>query len=76
MDHPHPLADPSPDRAEIRLQESGAATPALSSAGSPSVCAEFERYDIAVVLQAIYQWGGYRYTNASDAIAAAKRGVK
>ena len=32
--------------------------------------------DIAVVLKAVYEWGGYRYTNASDAIAAAKRATK
>jgi len=25
------------------------------------------------VLQAVYQWGGYRYSTPSDAIAAAKR---
>jgi hypothetical protein len=29
-----------------------------------------------VVLQAIYEWGGYRYSNASDAIAAARRSPK
>jgi hypothetical protein len=23
----------------------------------------------------VYEWGGYRYTNPMDAIAAAKRGV-
>ena len=45
-------------------------------AGSPSVCAELDRYDVAVVLRADYEWGGYRYTNPLDAIAAAKRGSK
>jgi hypothetical protein len=38
--------------------------------------AELDRYDVAVVLQAVYEWGGYRYTNVLDAIAAAKRGHK
>lgn len=42
-------------------------------AGSPSVNAELDHYDIAVVLRAAYEWGGYRYTNPLDAIAAAKR---
>ena len=40
------------------------------------MCAELDRYDIAVVVQAVYEWDGYRYTNARDAIAAAKRGRK
>lgn len=35
-----------------------------------------DRYDIAVVPHTVYEWGGYRNTNASAAIAAAKRGRK
>jgi hypothetical protein len=38
--------------------------------------AELDRYNIAVVLRAVYEWGGYRYSTASDAIAAAKRAAK
>ena len=80
MDHhhrPHPLADPVPDRAiEPKLHEFTASQPPHAVAGPPSMCAELDRYDVAVVLQAVYEWGGYRYTNASDAIAAAKRGRK
>jgi len=34
---------------------------------------ELERYGIAPVQLTVFDWGGYRYTNASDAIAAAKR---
>jgi hypothetical protein len=79
MDHPrpNPLADPVPDRAmELKLQQFTTSQPSHALAGSPSMCAELDRYDIAVVLQAVYDWGGYRYTNALDAIAAAKRGRK
>lgn len=77
MDHPHPLADPVPDRAiELKLEQFAASHRGQAAAGSPGVCAELDRYDIAVVLQAVYEWGGYRYTNASDAIAAAKRSGK
>lgn len=77
MNHRHPLADPVPDRAiELKLQQFSSATQPHALAGSPSVCAELDRYDVAVVLQATYEWGGYRYTNASDAIAAAKRARK
>ena len=32
------------------------------------------QYGITSVLTTTYEWGGYRYTNAHDAIAAAKRG--
>jgi hypothetical protein len=69
MDHSHPLADPIQDCAELKLQEF------VSAAGTPEIRAELDRYDIAVVLKSIYEWRGYRYTNASDAIAAAKRGA-
>ena len=34
---------------------------------------ELELYGIAPVQLTVFDWGGYRYTNASDAIAAAKR---
>jgi len=74
MDRPHPLADPIPDRAiELKLQQFAGTQRPKPLAGS-TICAELDRYDIAVVLQAVYEWGGYQYTNASDAIAAAKRG--
>ena len=77
MDSPHPLADPVPGRGiELKLQEFAVSHRANAAAGSPATCAELDRYDIAVVLQAVYEWGGYRYTNASDAIAAAKRNGK
>lgn len=74
---PHALADPVPDRPiELKLQQFTISHPPHALAGSPSMCAELDRYDVAVVLQAVYEWGGYRNTNASDAIAAAKRGRK
>ena len=77
MDYPHPFADPIPDRAiELKLEQFGASYAPRAAAGSPEICAELDRYDVAVILQAVYEWGGYRYSNASDAIAAAKRGAK
>lgn len=73
----HPLADPIPDRAlELKLEPFALSHARHAAAGAPHVCAEPNRYDIAVVLQAVYGWGGYRYTNAQDSIAAAKRGSK
>ena len=38
--------------------------------------AELDRYGIERVPADLYLWGGYRYSNARDAIAAAKRGAK
>jgi hypothetical protein len=35
--------------------------------------AEFKRLGITARQHVSYEWNGYRYTNASDAIAAAKR---
>ena len=78
MDHPHRAhGNPVPDRAmELELQQLTTSQPPHELAGSPSMCAELDSYDIAVVLQAVFEWSGYRYSNASDAIAAAKRGRK
>lgn len=80
MDHfqrTHPLADPIPDPAmHLQVQQFATSQPPRALAGSPGMCAELDRYDIAVVLQAVYEWGGCRYTSAVDAIAAAKRGRK
>jgi hypothetical protein len=37
---------------------------------------ELERYGIERVPADFFLWGGYRYSNARDALAAAKRGAK
>ena len=34
---------------------------------------ELQRYEIIAVPLMVYDWGGYRYSNARGAIAAAKR---
>ena len=34
---------------------------------------ELDRYGIQRVPADVYLWGGYRYSNARDALAAAKR---
>jgi hypothetical protein len=36
--------------------------------------AELQRYGIITVPAEVFLWGGYRYTNARDALAAARRG--
>ena len=50
-----------------------ASTPA---AGATDLSATLDRYGIAVVMNPIYEWGGYRYGNSVDAIAAAKRAAR
>lgn len=37
---------------------------------------ELERYGIERVPADVYLWAGYRYSNARDAVAAAKRNAK
>ena len=37
---------------------------------------ELDRYGIERVPADVFLWGGYRYSNARDAIAAARRGAK
>jgi len=70
LDRPQPIADQS---FGLRLEQLAASHSLQTAAGTPDVCAELEYYDIAVILKATYEWGGFQYTNASDAIAAAKR---
>lgn len=38
--------------------------------------AELERYGIERVPSDVYLWAGYRYSNARDALAAAKRNAR
>ena len=42
---------------------------------SSDVAALLKHYGITTIPRPIYEWGGYRYSNPGDAIAAAKRGV-
>jgi hypothetical protein len=48
--------------------------PGVAKDSSLDVAALLKRYGITTVPRPTYEWGGYRYTNAHDAIAAAKRG--
>lgn len=38
--------------------------------------AELDRYGIERVPADVYIWGGYRYSSARDAVAAAKRNAR
>jgi len=45
-------------------------------ARAPAMRAKLETLGITVVPRAVYEWRGYRYSNAGDAIAAAERAVR
>jgi hypothetical protein len=46
------------------------------SAGGKADQAELDRLGITRVPADVFLWGGYRYSNARDALAAAKREAK
>lgn len=74
---PHPLFDPIFEGApDLKLNQFAPPYAPHPAEGAAHVCAGMDRYDVAVALHAVYEWGGCRYTNALDAIAAAKRGGK
>jgi hypothetical protein len=50
--------------------------PSPQSALDPELHARLERLGIAVVPRPLFEWGGYRYSNAGDAIAAAERAAQ
>jgi len=35
---------------------------------------ELEKFGVVTIPLEVFEWGGYRYSNAHDAVAAAKRG--
>ena len=43
---------------------------------STDLSEDLERHGVVTVLTATYEWGGYRYSTARDALAAAKRALK
>lgn len=69
-----PTPDQTRDASDRWEGEGGHVSPELSTARDQN--AELERLGIKSTPTTIYEWGGFRYTNASDAIAAAKRGTR
>lgn len=66
----HPPFKGSTDRWD---NEGGQIRPEMPS---PDLQLELERYGILPVQLTVFDWGGYRYSNSGDAIAAAKRQSK
>jgi len=68
---PHSVSSGSTDRWE---NEGGPMAPRRTPAPD-ELQIELKRYGIAPVQLTVFDWGGYRYSNAKDAIAAAKRSI-
>lgn len=67
-----------PKRSETTKQGTAVArqrarASAVEKNESPDIPALLKHYGISTVPKAVYEWGGYRYSNPGDAIAAAKR---
>jgi hypothetical protein len=56
-----------------RWENEGGLTHSPETQSRDDLRAEVKRYGITPVQLTVFDWGGYRYTNAKDAIAAAKR---
>ena len=72
MTNPNLRADPQP---VLQLQTVAAPTAAATAPDHAAIAAQLERYGIETLLKPSYQWSGFRYSNATDAIAAAKLGA-
>ena len=68
----HPPTTGATDRWE---NEGGQMTP-LAMPSVETLQVELKRYGVVPVNLTVFDWGGYRYSNSSDAIAAAKRAFK
>ena len=67
----HPRCGGSTDRWD---NEGGQIRPEMIS--PDDLQPELDRYGIVPVQLTVFDWGGYRYSNSRDAIAAAKRQSK
>jgi hypothetical protein len=56
-----------------RWENEGGPTRSPEMQSRDDLQAELKRYGITLVQLTVFDWGGYRYTNARDAIAAARR---
>jgi len=62
------LSEPS------KRNEPEKASAVTQASAAPNTAELLKRYGITIVPKPVYEWGGYRYSNPGDAIAAAKRG--
>jgi len=60
-------------RSAERWENEGGPAPSPETDARVDRQAELEKLGITPVQLTVFDWGGYRYSNARDAIAAAKR---
>jgi hypothetical protein len=70
-----PLAPQEPNVSNQQTVEHSATPPGLGPKAEKSA-AELSDHGIVAVQVTTYEWGGYRYSNAADALAAAKRAAR
>jgi hypothetical protein len=68
-----PTALPTSAGSADRWENEGGPTRSPEMQSRDDLQAELKRYGITPVQLTVFDWGGYRYTNVRDAIAAAKR---
>lgn len=56
-----------------RWENEGGPASSATMRSSDDLQSELKRYGITPVELTVFDWGGYRYSNSRDAIAAAKR---
>jgi hypothetical protein len=66
-----PTPDQTRDASDRWEDEGGQAAPRRSAATEQRN--ELKRLSIKSTPMTVFEWGGFKYTNAKDAIAAAKR---
>lgn len=64
---------PASERSTDRWENEGGPARAPQTLSSDDLQSELQRYGIKQVQLTVFDWGGYRYSNSRDAIAAAKR---
>jgi hypothetical protein len=64
---------PTSERSTDRSENEGGPMRSPEIRSGDDVQSELKRYGITPVQVTVFDWGGYRYSNSRDAIAAAKR---
>lgn len=76
MSQPHAHERTGSEQSGIsRMENEGGRLPPQVP-GVTDVEAELAEYGVVSEPTTFFHWGGFRYTNAHDAIAAAKRGAR
>lgn len=76
MTQPHPHERTGSEQSGISRMENEGGYLSSSRLGATDLEAELVQYGIVSIPTTFFEWGGFRYTNAHDAIAAAKRGAR